>query len=418
MAHRDLSPYVIARDVAVVGVVLLALNLGLESNDVGWLQLNPTPWLLLPLLIGAAYGLLPGTLAGLAAAGLIAWFRRGEDASGFVLDHLYGLGSLPLMGFLAGQWKQFQKSRMGELQRENADVTNQLGLARAEVGLQMDSRLKLQRQLALHNVEVANLDEDLRRVLMSAPSEFMKELLQLLHERCRVMSAAIYRCEGERLVQLAALHATPVLKTVLPLAETSMAVKALEERTLAVVRDTLATTAAQPFLLALPWWTEGDRGVLLVQDMPLEAMAWDNLQRMEFILFWVFALSRWRDSVPTAADKRMIPLEDFLVLLGQALQMDATHRLPSTVLKVQVATAGSATAVREMLRQSLPPSAVMTLLKESSAYVALLPFSSQMESEALYRSLMNADGSLQCSLYLTSGTADPMQFWARVLESH
>jgi len=420
MPHRDLSPYIIARDIAVVGGVLLALNFGLEPNDFGWVDLNPSPWLLLPLLIGAGYGLVPGTLAGLAAAGLIAWVRRGDGLGGFALDHLYELGALPLLGFLAGQWKQLQRSRQVELQRENEDLNNQLGLARAEVGLLMDGRLKLQRQLALHNVEVVNLDEDLRHLMVGGSGDLIKQLLELLHQRCRIVSAAFYECQGDRLVQLAVIHGTPPLKPVLSFEQTPMARKALEEKTLSAVRDTLGTTAEQPFLVALPWWNQHSKGVLLVQDMPLDAMAWDNLSRMEFILHWVFALLRWRDGVGPEAGTRHVPLDDFLPLLGQALQMDATHRLPSAVLKVQMEppTGQSLARVSELLKRHLPATALMTVLKETNAHVVLLPFSGQMECEQLYRTIQSADTGLRCSLYLTSGTTDAVQFWARVMDNH
>lgn len=420
MPHRDLSPYIIARDIAVVGGVLLALNLGLEPNDFGWINLNPTPWLLLPLLIGAGYGLIPGTVAGLVAAGVIAWVRRGDELGGFVLDHLYELAALPLLGFLAGQWKQLQKSRQVELLLENEELNNQLGLARAEVGLLMDGRLKLQRQLALHNVEVVNLDEDLRQLMTGGSHDLLKRLLDLLHQRCRITSAAFYKCEGERLVQLAVLHGTPPLKPVLALEETPMARKALEERTLAAMRDTLGTTPQQPFLIALPWWDHGSKGVLLVQDMPLDAMAWDNLSRLEFIVHWVFALLRWRDGVGAEAGKQLVPLDDFLVLLGQALQMDSTHRLPSAVLKVESAqqSGPAAAKVRELLKRNLPATALLTMLPETSAHVALLPFAGQMECEQIYRAIQSADAGLRCSLYITSGTTDAVQFWARVMETH
>lgn len=417
MPHRDLSPYIIARDIAVVGGVLLALNLGLEPGDFGWIKLNPSPWLLLPLLIGAGYGLVPGTISGLLAAGLIAWARRGDDLGGFALNHLYELGALPLLGFLAGQWKQLQKSRQVELLKENEELNGQLVLTRAEVGLLMDSRLKLQQQLALHNMEVVNLDEDLRQLMIGGPANLLKQLLELLHQRCRITSAAFYQCQSGRLVQLAVIHATPPLKPVLVLDETPLAKKALEDKTLAAMRDTLGTTMEQPFLVALPWWNREAKGVLLVQDMPLDAMAWDNLLRLELIIHWVFALLRWRDGVGAEAGNREVPLDDFLTLLGQALQMDATHRLPSAVLKVQGGPQ-SARRVRELLKQSLPATALMTVLPETSAHVVLIPFAGQMECEQIYRTIQNADAALRCSLYLTSGTADAVQFWARVMETH
>lgn len=418
MPRRDSSPLSTARDVAVVGGVLAALNLGLSASDFGWLKLNPTPWLLLPLLIGARYGLVPGTLSGLLASVIVGWMRRGEDFGGFVVDHLYELASLPLLGFLAGQWRQLQKSRHEELELENREINEQLGSARAEVSLLLDNRLELQRELALHNVPIVNLDEDLRKVLTSEPSDFVRQLLELLHQRCRLTSAAMYQREGERLVQIGALHPTPPLKLQLTVDQTPLAAKALDERTIAAVRDSLATTQEQPFLAAFPWSDASSEGVLLVQDMPLEAMAWDNLSRVEIILHWVFALARWKWKMTVPQHQKLVPQDDFMVLIGQALQVDQTHRMPSVVVCVD-STAGDLSRdakLQTALLRQLPPTAVATRMTDSGALAVLMPFSGQMEGEALARAFQQTGAGIRSRHYLTSGTTDAMQFWARLRE--
>ena len=135
-------------------------------------------------------------------------------------------------------------------------------------------------------------------------------------------------------------------------------------------------------------------------------------------MHWVFALLRWRDGAGNG--RRQVPLDDFLALVGQALQMDATHRLPSAVLKVQMepTTVQASARVGELLKRHLPATALTTVLPETGAHVALLPFSGQMECEHLYRNIQSSGEGLRCSLYLTSGTTDAVQFWARVVETH
>lgn len=416
MPRRDSHPLIITRDVAVIGGVLLALNIGLSRSDFGWLELNPTPWLLLPLLIGARYGLVPGTVSGLLASVVIGWMRRGEHFGGFAMDHLYELGSLPLLGFIVGQWRQLQKSRHTELELENREINEQLGSARAEVSLLLDNRLDLQRQLALQNVQVVNLDEDLRRVLTSSPSDFVNQLLELLHLRCRITSAAMYQCEGERLVQIAALHPTPPLKLQLLVDQTPLAARALEERTIASVRDPLATTQEQPFLAAFPWSDGVSNGVLLVQDMPLDALAWGNLSRIELILHWVFSLARWKWKMTLPPEGKLMSMDEFMVLIGQALQVDQTHRMPSVVLRMDMDRQTDVKLQTALLRQ-LPQTAVAAKIPGAEALVALLPFGGQMEGEALSRSLQQTVQGIRCCHYLTSGTTETMRFWSRVLQN-
>lgn len=60
------------RDVVVVGGMLAVLNLLIARSDFGWIKLNPTPWILLPVLIGGRYGLTPGLISGLLSSLAIA----------------------------------------------------------------------------------------------------------------------------------------------------------------------------------------------------------------------------------------------------------------------------------------------------------------------------------------------------------
>ncbi len=66
-----LRPKSIALDAAVVAAAIVGANLLFDRAHPGWTNLNPSPYLLLPLLLGGRYGFLPGILAGLTASALI-----------------------------------------------------------------------------------------------------------------------------------------------------------------------------------------------------------------------------------------------------------------------------------------------------------------------------------------------------------
>ena len=421
MSRRDSTLLPCIRDLFVIGAILAGLNWSLSSSDFGWLTLNPTPWLLLPILIGARYGLIPGTISGILASTLITVIRSRSSelsASTFVEDHLYELSALILLGFLAGQWRQLQKSRHTELQAENEQLQALLENARAEVSLGIVSKQDLQRQLALHNVQLANLDEDLRKILVAPDGDFLTALLDLIFHHCQIHSAAMYQADGEKLTRVAAIHPTAPLKEKLTLGQTPLAAKALDEQSIAAVRDPMATTPDQPFLAAFPWNDGSHQGILLVQEMPLEAVSWENLSRVELIIHWTFALARWRRKTASNDPLRTIPVEDFMVLIGQALLVEQTHRVPSVVLRADFLDSNETHDAKgeRALLETLPQTAVASRVPTTGSLLVLLPFGGQSEGEALGRALQKAGPRLRCYHYLTTGITDVNHFWSHLME--
>lgn len=410
------------RDIVVIGFVLGLVNIGLSKNDFGWLGLNPTPWLLLPILIGGRYGLTQGLMSGIFTAGVII-LTRGlwiEHRSPKIVagDHLYEMGSLILLGFLAGQWRQMQSNRQEELRAENEVLSESLTRVQAEVSLVRESRQEAERQLALHNVVLTNLDDDLHQLLSGPGGAFLPGLLDLIHRHGGVTSMAMYQVEGDDLKRLAGLHLTPSLAEKLDLSQTPLAARALDERAISVVRDAMTASAEQPFLAALPWSDGKASGVLLIQDMPLEALSWENLARVELIVHWAFALARWGRKLGTEKGKQsLVPLADFMLLVGQALQVEQTHRVPSVVVRADLTD-------KEQAMRAEPPPSLLGLVPKfavacyvDSSLMVLLPFGGQTEGDALVRSLRESDVKVRCCHYLTAGTTDVRTFWGRVMEA-
>lgn len=419
MPHRPSPPLHIARDFALIGGLLAAVNWTLSRSDFGWLELNPTPWLLVPLLIGARYGLISGTGSGVLTALAIVLTRATafqRPAAFEVSDHLYEVVSIVMLGFLAGQWKQLQSNRVAELARSNKMLRDSLSLAEAEIALDAVARQDLQRQLALHNVEIINLDQDLRRVLSSPSGRFVPALLELLHHHGRITSSALYQVKGQHLEQLGSIHPTTTLAARMELAQTPLAAKALDQHAIAAVKEPLSTTQEQPFLVALPWTDGQAEGVLLIQDMPLEALRWENLSRIELMLHWVFSLAKWSRQITDGNLRQSLPQEDFIAMVDKALQVERIHRVPSVVLKAQLTGGqGSTDATERTLLDLLPQSSVATLLKDKNSLVVLLPFGGQPEGDDLARALQKSGVPLRCTYYVTTGAPDVRQFWDNLI---
>ncbi|MES2705566.1 MAG: hypothetical protein V4726_03085 [Verrucomicrobiota bacterium] len=96
--HSRARPWL---EAAAVGGLLIAANLITAPRDPGWLSLNPSPWLLLPVLTGLRHGFrwgfLFGTAASLAVFSVLWVLHPGAAAANLIF-----FLSLPAAGLAAG----------------------------------------------------------------------------------------------------------------------------------------------------------------------------------------------------------------------------------------------------------------------------------------------------------------------------
>lgn len=88
-------------DAAAVGGLLLAANAIAAPQDPGWLSLNPSPWLLLPVLTGLGHGFRWGFLFGSAASLTILGVLSALHPAALPANLVYYF-SLPAAGLVAG----------------------------------------------------------------------------------------------------------------------------------------------------------------------------------------------------------------------------------------------------------------------------------------------------------------------------
>lgn len=410
----------VARDVLLLGALLAGLNYVLARGDAGWLDLNPTPWLLPALLIGARYGVASGTVAGLLIALGISLVRsriQGIEPWAFATEHRYLLTGLALGGFLAGQLNHLLRGDSAKLQRGNDQLNDQVLRLRSEIGLVNETRHELQQRLALHNAPLACLDDELRKLVSLPTDETFSALLQLLHRLAGVTSAGFYTLEGGTLRRQAVIHPTAPLAGSIPLAQSRLASRALEGKCIASLSHPLESSKDQPFLAAIPWSYQGREGAMLIQDMPLEFFEWRNLGRIEIIVHWALTMRRHAESVGFGiAARKLLSLEDFMVLLAQALETEQTHRLPSAVVHFHVTQGDAAlSADGRQITRALPVTALTTRTPDGG-FVTLLPFTSDQDAEALARGIKALLPSVRTSRYLVVGPANLEELWTRILE--
>lgn len=410
MDQRSGHTFKCARDIVVIGGLIATVNVLVSKADIGWMQLNPTPWMLLPLLIGARYTAMGGMVSGAIAAVVIAganakWVL--EDAKDFVQDHPFFFSTLVLGGYVAGECGRFLRGQQVELRTTCDEQRATLERLEAELELTCETKQQLQQHLALHNATMAGLDDDLRKLVTAPRESLMSGLLTLLHQHTQLVSAALYRHKDGRLERVAVIHETVPLRPQLTLDETPLARRALEERSIVSVKTPTETGKDQPFLVALPYDANDEEGVLLVHDMPLRAFEWSNLARMELIMLWVFAMQLVRQQF--GAPGTLVAPETWKVMLNQALATDQLHHVPSVVIRQSVEP-----ALEKAVLKSLPATAVATRLPGSEFIAVLLPLAGEMEATSLVAEWQRLGLKGSAMKYPVSRGASAEDFWNHV----
>ncbi|MBX7208447.1 MAG: hypothetical protein K1X78_09065 [Verrucomicrobiaceae bacterium] len=410
----------VVRDALLLCALLAGLNYVLARDDAGWLDLNPTPWLLPALLIGARYGAAAGTTVGLLTVAVLSVIRariEGVEPWVFATQHRYPLTSFVVAGFLAGQLHHMLRGDAWKLQRGNDMLTAQVDRLRSELDIVNETRHELQQRLALHNASFASLDVELRKLVPLPPGEVFPALLHLLHRLAGVTSAGFYSLREGTLHREAVIHETAPLAASLTLARSPLAARALEEKAIASLTNPLENSKDQPFLTAVPWKHHDHEGVLLIQDMPLESSDPRNLARIEVILHWVLTLRAHAESPGGAASgRKLLPLEDFMVLLAQALETEQTHRIPSAVIRCEVPEGERAVSSDGRQITGILPVTALTTRPPSGGFVSLLPFTGEQGAEEASRHIKERLPSLRTSHYLVVGPAKIEELWSRILE--
>lgn len=405
------------RDILVIGGLLAATNWLADRADFGWFDYNPTPWLLLPLLVGLRHGVAAGIIAGVVgAASVVAVHseRSVEVLRGFLQDHPFYFTALVFGGLMAGEIQRALRRDNVRLRDELKFSAEEVRRARAELELGRETRQQLQERLALHNASLACIDDDLRKLIAGPSEDLMERLLGLLHQHGGITSAGLYRLRGDELDRVAALNPTGPLEPEMHLDTVPIARRALSERSLISVKNAMETTKAQPFLAALPFEDPDGEGVLLIQDMPLSHFNWEHLARLEMILLWTSSLLIAREQATD--ERRLVPLPTFQVLVGHALATESAHHVPSIILKVQGAIDE---AKRKGLLRLLPATATATQLPPNAGagLAILMPFAGEADATAVAREFHQIDTGLRIANYLVAGGAQVEQFWSHLIQS-
>lgn len=363
--RKPRSPWVSGAIDALLLLTLLGLANGLIArDDPGFFSINPTPWILLPLVLGTRLGLVAGQIGALLAAaavfvGFHLWIGESDPAT-LVTEHSYFFVSLLIAGaigglvhaLLAGPGKAARLSAQ-HLQQSNTRLHNELNLSR-------ESEDELSRRLLLHGAEFVSIQDRVRQLFSPATSierEVVESgLLEILRDLFEVSSAAVYRRSDDGRANT--WQCTARLGSTYESADSMsfnadqhpVAAGAIAHRdiaTCASIWREQAPTGTPPAddndsagrretpLAAIPWSpvrTATPDHLLLIERQPFALATWENLGRIRALFDWVMSVADLNGEASPAEDEAassgpLLDPGDFSRQIDLALDCAARLRL-------------------------------------------------------------------------------------------
>ncbi|MDD2710430.1 MAG: hypothetical protein PHV34_20820 [Verrucomicrobiae bacterium] len=191
----------ILTDGAILGLVLGAANVFFDQEDLGWFVLHPSPYFLMPVLLGCRYGFMAGVCGGGGAAAVILFlqtFFGGEAAGEMVKGHFYLLFSFFFAGGLCGEIQEMFAFRLTQQDLLLDNSRQRLRQLDEEIHLAREAKEEVERTLATIDAEVSTLDFEIRRLYQCTNEELYPNLLGLLSRWGRVQQAAVYGFKSEK----------------------------------------------------------------------------------------------------------------------------------------------------------------------------------------------------------------------------
>ncbi len=393
----------IVRGSPVIDFLFIAAALALGNwliapGDWGWRSLNPTPFLLLPILLGGRYGIGWGLATGLlTSAGLLVLhsvpsidFTSLETL--FLRVPFYYL-SLPFTGALCGLLDRYVRHKNRRLAQDNRQLHDGRSAQQTNLEAAYESSHLLREELAQSHTELNSLDRELRRLATPASGPLFDNALELIADLYGVYEAAIYRIEGgSHLVRAAFIGSETPFPEVLPRDDCPLVRAALHAGRMATPREVWDETprrGTHDYLAAIPWVAGGSppSAILVLRSLPFLNLTWRNLAGIDLICRWAarFVALHGDPATHEAPSDPILSHPEFK--RGLALAIDTVNRfhLPSSIAVIR-SNGAPPPATREQLEERVRPilqgAEVATRLPgDIPGLAVLLPMAGRIDSE-------------------------------------
>lgn len=349
-----LAPRHLWLDGVVVVTLLALINLLVSRTDPGWLRLNPSPYLLVPLLMGGRYGFGPGVTAAVITVLGIALVRTAMGFAPSVATELHAHALtwmfMVIIGGVAGEiWLYFRR-RIEQLEATTETLGAKLRQLDADAVILREAKDELDRVTAARDGEISSLDAELRRLYASSVGELPQDILSLLKRQARVTDAALYRVDavwnsGTELERMGLVGSDEALPEKLVVSSQVIVEQALSVGSLVTLPEILTDNRPNDdsylMVAPLPGADGRAKALLVVAEMPFIAFNASAADLVDLVCGWsggVLELSegaegRYRIVAGREAQKIFFD-SHFLHLVELAFQSARRHRLPSAIVEL------------------------------------------------------------------------------------
>lgn len=287
-------PRSVILDFCLLAGLFAVLNFWLAPDYLGFPRLNPSPYLLIPVIIGTRYGFQSGLYSGVIVSGML---YGGMRLNHLVLDshnfrEIYRLCAPPVVGAISGEMLTYYRRAHSRELQEARSLRRMITLMRSEIRmLRHDADENIRSGLTAQVLRV-NLEEDLRALMQVRYSELPTALLAILRNHAQVREAAIYSVDakGGGLTRVRLLGSNRSLPERLALADFPMLAQAVDvgRITSLVVSAKVETVISRPHLIAAPLRGDDEKTshLLVVADVPLIAFNARTVRLVALICKW------------------------------------------------------------------------------------------------------------------------------------
>lgn len=339
-------------DAAVIGAILIVINIFVDFRDFGLLKLIPSPFFLLPVLLGARYGFGAGVTGGLLAA---IWIVGGRvlllngNVREEVLGNAFLLASMFLSGALTGEIQMYFQRMLDRSRASEKEMEGRIQRMGTNLNALRDSRDELERTLATKDNVFLMLNSEIRRLYTYSERDRFRALLLLLGRQAKATEASCYLVEPDKdvLEKVACIGDESAMPATINLHDVDMVRLAVRRKSVVSVPDIWDMSENQETrcLIAQPLVNSLGEvlAVIVVTSLPFSQMNGNTVRAIEVIANLATQVievtrgdeSRYRLLDGLAHQKVFLP-EAFETTLRLSYDYYLQHRISSSVVVFSV----------------------------------------------------------------------------------
>lgn len=283
--ESHLRPFI---DAAVIGSILVISGYLFRKGDPGFLELNPTPWIFLPIFLAVRYSFWHG-MAGSAIAilsTLMIGSRFGDTSIAQTFnENQYLCLLLFVCSGISSMARHLLTDDHSDLSPTEIELTENISDLRSTISLYRENEILLRRSLLLHNAEFVSLPEQLVKLFQGSEVNVANSLLHLLDESFGVKQAAFYEISrGDRLNRISDREEESENFPDFLSPNTPIISESIRTGQIVTTKALWKSGVQSDYLAVIP--SIGAKAFLVIRRMDFDSITWESFARIEALLNW------------------------------------------------------------------------------------------------------------------------------------